>query len=427
MADSTISQLPTALVVLPSAFIAIDQGGVTQKVALAQLGNGTVLVANGKILTVSNSLTLAGTDGTILTFPSTTATIARTDAAQTFTGDQTFSGQIISTVTTGTPPFSVTSTTPVTNLSIGGNSATATALQNARTIDGVSFDGTANITVIAPATHAAPNKTTPDNADEFTIWNSVTGLLAKVTFANLVTAVSTGFTSIFAALAGSASQVFSVGDATSADHAAKLKQVSLFPTVASATSPDIFGAAGVTINYDNTTPVTATSFAACTTAQIGSTKTIIPTADANFTASANLIIDGATSGTYLMPANAIVQVLALSTTQFKITTIEAYGTWTPNQGTGLTVVGAFNSSGTYKVVGGVKTVTGVINPATSVAVAAGGHICENMPFTSSVGQTGTVVNGNANSGAATVIAGTTLYCSANISSSPNISFTITYT
>jgi hypothetical protein len=52
--------------------------------------NGGTGVSNSKNLTVSNSLTLAGTDSTIMTFPSTSATIARIDAAQTFTGTQTF-------------------------------------------------------------------------------------------------------------------------------------------------------------------------------------------------------------------------------------------------------------------------------------------------------------------------------------------------
>lgn len=49
-----------------------------------------LITASGKSLTVSNSLTLAGTDATTMTFPSTSATIARTDAANTFTGIQTF-------------------------------------------------------------------------------------------------------------------------------------------------------------------------------------------------------------------------------------------------------------------------------------------------------------------------------------------------
>jgi hypothetical protein len=49
-----------------------------------------LIVTSGKSLSVSNTLTLAGTDGTTMTFPSTNASVARTDAAQTFTGTQTF-------------------------------------------------------------------------------------------------------------------------------------------------------------------------------------------------------------------------------------------------------------------------------------------------------------------------------------------------
>lgn len=68
------------------------------------IANGKTLTANSsltlagvdaKTLTVNNSLTLAGTDATVMTFPTTNATIARTDAAQTFTGNQTFSNSQI--------------------------------------------------------------------------------------------------------------------------------------------------------------------------------------------------------------------------------------------------------------------------------------------------------------------------------------------
>ena len=54
-----------------------------------------------------------------------------TTGAQTFGGIKTFSSTITSTVATGTAPFTVTSTTPVPNLSIGGNAATATTATNA--------------------------------------------------------------------------------------------------------------------------------------------------------------------------------------------------------------------------------------------------------------------------------------------------------
>jgi len=53
-------------------------------------GTGTLTIGGLKTFTVSNSLTLAGTDSTTMTFPTTSASVARTDAAQSFTGLQTF-------------------------------------------------------------------------------------------------------------------------------------------------------------------------------------------------------------------------------------------------------------------------------------------------------------------------------------------------
>ena len=67
---------------------------------------------NGKTLTLSNTLTLAGTDSTTMTFPSTSASIARIDAAQTFAGTQTFSGAIRGADgSAGTPTYSFTNGT----------------------------------------------------------------------------------------------------------------------------------------------------------------------------------------------------------------------------------------------------------------------------------------------------------------------------
>lgn len=64
--------------------------------------------------------------------------------------------------------------------------ATAAALTTSRTIDGQGFDGSANITVIAPGTHAATGKTTPVDADELPLVDSAaSNVLKKLTFANL--------------------------------------------------------------------------------------------------------------------------------------------------------------------------------------------------------------------------------------------------
>jgi hypothetical protein len=76
--------------------------------------SSTLAVADGKTFTVSRSLTLTGTDATTMTFPATNATIARTDAAQTFTGNQTFSGAIIGAVQALSGPGAVNITTLTT-------------------------------------------------------------------------------------------------------------------------------------------------------------------------------------------------------------------------------------------------------------------------------------------------------------------------
>jgi hypothetical protein len=93
--------------------------------------SSTLAVADGKTFTVNHSLTLAGTDTTTMTFPATSATIARTDAAQTFTGNQTFSGAIIGAVQALSGPGAVNITTLTTAF-------TSTATGNALTLaDGV--------------------------------------------------------------------------------------------------------------------------------------------------------------------------------------------------------------------------------------------------------------------------------------------------
>jgi hypothetical protein len=90
--------------------------------------------------------------------------------------------------------------------SVTGNAGTATALQTARNIDGQAFDGTGNITVIAPGTHAATSKSTPVDADELPLVDSAaSNVLKKLTWANLKATLG----ATFAALAGSVSQAFS--------------------------------------------------------------------------------------------------------------------------------------------------------------------------------------------------------------------------
>jgi hypothetical protein len=79
-----VNNSPTGTIVYAGTQVVAKLNGNT-----ITTGTGVLTLAAGKTLTASNTLTLAGTDATTQTFPTTSATIARTDAAQTFTGDQT--------------------------------------------------------------------------------------------------------------------------------------------------------------------------------------------------------------------------------------------------------------------------------------------------------------------------------------------------
>jgi len=84
---------------------------------------------------------------------------------------------------------------------VSGNAGSATVLQTARLIDGISFNGSADISVIAPATHAATAKTTPVDADETNIADSAASFgLKKVTWANIKATLKTYFDTLYQAV-----------------------------------------------------------------------------------------------------------------------------------------------------------------------------------------------------------------------------------
>lgn len=100
MANTKISAFTSGAPAQSTDEFVIARAGANYKLAGSDIktlavGAGAVSVTSAKTLSVSNSLTLAGTDGTTMTFPSTSATIARTDAANTFVGTQTLTGNLI--------------------------------------------------------------------------------------------------------------------------------------------------------------------------------------------------------------------------------------------------------------------------------------------------------------------------------------------
>jgi len=95
-------------------------------------------------------------------------------------------------------------------------------------------------------------------------------------------------------------------------------------TVAShATTADIWGALGNQIDWTGTATTTAFPNAP----QAGAERTLICAGACSFTAGANMLIDGVTSGnTVTCAANDTVIVRAISTTQFKLTRLKYDGT-----------------------------------------------------------------------------------------------------
>jgi hypothetical protein len=107
------------------------------------------------------------------------------------------------------------------------------------------------------------------------------------------------------------------------------------------------------------------------------------------------------------------------------------GTWTPDQGAGVTVVGAFSSTGRYTKVGRLVTVDGELSGATSITCTAGTVLCTNLPFTvnSTTNAAGSSIKGVGLNGGVLALGGgsTTVYIATTFAvSAAAIYFTVTY-
>ena len=103
------------------------------------------------------------------------------------------------------------------------------------------------------------------------------------------------------------------------------------------------------------------------------------------------------------------------------------GTWTPAQGSGLTVVGAFSSGGKYTRVGRQVTITGFVKGATSIAVNAATQITNNLPYTSNDSYYGAMGNDNLTVSGVVITSAAILYSNNSIGATPSIGFSVTYT
>lgn len=100
------------------------------------------------------------------------------------------------------------------------------------------------------------------------------------------------------------------------------------------------------------------------------------------------------------------------------------GTWTPTQGAGLVVVGAFSSSGRYTRVGRQVTVSARLVGATSIACTAGGVFTTGLPYAPNSVAAGAATSSNL---AGTILyVDTTIYSVSAMAAAGALSMTATY-
>jgi hypothetical protein len=124
-----------------------------------------------------------------------------------------------------------------------------------------------------------------------------------------------------------------------------------------------------------------------------------------------------------------VQFPATQSASTDANTLDDYeeGTWTPTQGAGLTVVGAFSSSGRYTKIGRAVNISGRIAGATSIATTAGTVMMGAIPFSvAEASAVGTIANSSLNALGGIGAFGTTAYSLTTIGATSVIDFSLTY-
>jgi hypothetical protein len=102
------------------------------------------------------------------------------------------------------------------------------------------------------------------------------------------------------------------------------------------------------------------------------------------------------------------------------------GTWTPSQGSGLVVVGAFSSAGSYTKIGRMVVLRGVLTGATSVAANANQEIATNLPFTAATIFTGTIMNDASSLSGGIYVNSGAVIITTTIAATPSLYFSATY-
>jgi hypothetical protein len=136
----------------------------------------------------------------------------------------------------------------------------------------------------------------------------------------------------------------------------------------------------------------------------------------------------ATTGISMTGVNGIT-FTAAQTASSDANTLDDYeeGTWTPNQGAGVTLTGAFTSNGTYTKIGRQVYARAYMNGATNIAVSSAGVVCTNLPFSAVADACGSATNGSVNLSSSVYASTTTVYNATIIPASNGYFFSVSYT
>jgi hypothetical protein len=196
------------------------------------------------------------------------------------------------------------------------------------------------------------------------------------------------------------------------------------------TGVKMIGANGTVSNTAITGLVTASQIATVANTQItgnitSSQITSNPTLYGNVSVTGVIGVGGATTST----SGSGISFPASQSASSDANTLDDYeeGTWTPTQGSGLTLVGAFSSSGRYVKIGKTVMLIGQVAGATTVALSSNGELCGGLPFTAAIAPYPLALLNceNTKSGAGVCLGTSISECTA-MTASPNIKFTITY-
>ena len=155
----------------------------------------------------------------------------------------------------------------------------------------------------------------------------------------------------------------------------------------------------------------------------------VTTDGTRMTASTTIGVGAATPST----SGAGITFPATQSASSNANTLDDYeeGTWTPNQGSGLTVIGTFSSSGSYTKIGRVVTIIATVQSTTSISTSGFGTVCSNLPFSSVAGGsaygTGTAYNNSATATSVTQAVGLELATFSSFAATTAIHFTNVYT